>query len=203
MLPKQVRIRICCLQLGSVRRSADFQPIRTLNQPKKTQSGVGGAFVQGVAGFGFGFLTFVNDLWLFLSLSYFLRYTFKGDRQMSDRQLAFLYRLIAGMADAVAWSAVLAIMMELESGSTSFIVSHGETIFGFGLMVGPAVGSLLYNVGGFVAPFSVLGAVAVLAAFAMAFVVPDVGSVDRKSYGAMLKQAATVKCRISGRFRLI
>ena len=53
-----------------------------------------------------------------------------------------------------------------------------ETMFGLGLMVGPLFGGLLYELGGFHAPFAVCGGGLILCAIVGAFVLKPCGEED-------------------------
>ena len=48
--------------------------------------------------------------------------------------------------------------------------------FGLGYMLGPALGSALYSVGGFLLPFLVFGSIGLIVALALLLVIPDVKS---------------------------
>jgi len=114
-----------------------------------------GAFLQGISGLLFGFLAFVEDTSTFIILSYFLR-------------------AIAGFADAAGWGAVLTILLKLFPTKVAVIMSYTEGFFGVGFMIGPALGALLYNWGGFILPFAVVGSIGILVACSMIFVLPHV-----------------------------
>lgn len=61
---------------------------------------------------------------------------------------------------------------------------------------GPAIGSLLYNIGGFPTPFFVMGAFALLIAVMLLFSIPDVQSENSKTKGdndKVLTMAGIVK----------
>ena len=48
--------------------------------------------------------------------------------------------------------------------------------FGLGYMLGPALGSVLYSLGGFLLPFLVFGSIGLIVALALLLVIPDVKS---------------------------
>ena len=114
-----------------------------------------GAFVQGIAGTSYGFLVYVHETTPFLALSYFLRF-------------------LDGLADAAARSAVLSILITLYPTKVATVMSWAEMAFGFGSVLGPAIGTALYGIGGFSLPFWVVGSLALLTAVCLAFVVPNV-----------------------------
>lgn len=49
-----------------------------------------------------------------------------------------------------------------------------ELVYGLGYMIGPAIGSALYILGGFQLPFWVVGGIGVVISVALFFVVPKV-----------------------------
>ena len=52
--------------------------------------------------------------------------------------------------------------------------------FGLGYMMGPALGAFLYDVGGFMLPFVVVGCVGLVAATALLIFIPNVKAKDEK-----------------------
>jgi len=109
-----------------------------------------GAAVLGVCGVLFGFLEYIEDAQLFIGLSYLLR----G---------------LTGIADAACWSAVLSLLLQLFPDKVAKTMALTETSFGLGLMIGPALGSLLFEVGGFKLPFFVVGGFACVVAVVLPF----------------------------------
>ena len=83
-------------------------------------------------------------------------------------------RALGGIADVAAWGAVLSILMKLFPSKVSTIMSWTEMFFGLGYMLGPALGSVLYNAGGFMLPFIVVGSIGLIVATALVFVIPNV-----------------------------
>ncbi|TRY80689.1 hypothetical protein TCAL_09016 [Tigriopus californicus] len=118
-----------------------------------------GALVQGCQGIAFGFLTYVDNLGWFLGLSYFLR-------------------ALDGLADAAAWGAILSILMKMWPNKVASIMSWTELCFGLGYTVGPAIGSFLYSVGGFLLPFEITGGIGLLIAILIFFVIPNVDNIQ-------------------------
>jgi MFS family permease len=106
--------------------------------------------------------------------------------------LFLLFRALGGIADVAAWGAVLSILMKLFPNKVSTILSWTEMFFGLGYMLGqciiiyvyflfhmfsfsgPALGSLLYNIGGFKLPFFVVGSIGLIVATSLVFVIPNV-----------------------------
>ena len=113
-----------------------------------------GGIAQGVVGILFGFLEYVDNVAIFLGLSYLLRF-------------------LDGVADAAAWTALLGLLVQLWPERAAQIISWGETTFGFGYTVGPAIGSLFYIIGGFKLPFIVVGTLGILTSVSLYFLVPS------------------------------
>jgi len=114
-----------------------------------------GALLQALAGIAFAFLEYVDNTAAFLGLSYLLRF-------------------LDGVADAASWNSVVSILMVMYPSKVSTVMSWTEMLFGFGYMIGPALGSALYSIGGFPLPFLSVGTFGLLVAIALYFVVPDV-----------------------------
>jgi MFS family permease len=114
----------------------------------------GGIFTTGVCAILFGFLDRVEGHYPFIILS-------------------FVIRIVEAMGNAAFLTASFAIIaMEFPDNVATTFASL-ETFFGLGLIVGPTVGGALYQVGGFVTPFLILGSTLFLSAVMTAFVLPD------------------------------
>ena len=108
-------------------------------------------------------------------------------------------RFLDGVADAAAWGAGVSILMKLFPNKVSTIMSWTEMLFGLGYMLGkiienfflrcqnseiselflgPALGSALYQAGGFLLPFLVVGIWCLIGAFGILFTIPNVKSND-------------------------
>merc|ERR1719362_1681602 len=76
--------------------------------------------------------------------------------------------------------------MKLFPNKVSQIMSWTEMLFGLGYMLGPALGSVLYQVGGFLLPFMCVGIWCFIGAFGVLFTIPkvdmsiDLNAVDGK-----------------------
>ena len=75
------------------------------------------AFFQGICGMAFGFLTYVENVNVFLGLSYAIR-------------------IFHGMADVVAWGTLLTVLMTMYPDWVSKIMAWTEIFFGLGGMIG-------------------------------------------------------------------
>ena len=92
-------------------------------------------------------------------------------------------RFIYGLADAASFGAVLGILIKLFPDKAATLMAFTESFFGFGYTVGPALGSFLYETGGFRLPFFVVGGVGVFFAVMLLFAVPGVGRKKKKEEG--------------------
>ncbi|XP_050541622.1 MFS-type transporter SLC18B1-like [Daktulosphaira vitifoliae] len=114
----------------------------------------GGIFTTGICAILFGFLDKVDGHYPFIILS-------------------FVIRIIEAMGNAAFLTASFAIIaMEFPDNVATTFASL-ETFFGLGLIVGPTVGGALYEIGGYVTPFLVLGSALFLSAVMTAFALPD------------------------------
>ena len=114
-----------------------------------------GTFLAGAANVLFGFLQWVEGTYAFLSLSLAIRFTSAvGEAAL----FSSAYPLAVQAANKSYRSTVLAVM---------------ETMFGLGLMVGPGVGGLLYQVSGFCLPFAVCGGALIVCAFLSAYLLDE------------------------------
>lgn len=101
-----------------------------------------------------------------------------------------------GLADAAGWGAGVSILMKLFPSKVSTIMAWTEMLFGLGYMLGiplaiptllilkklityvgtlgPTLGSALYQAGGFLLPFLVVGIWCTIGAIGVVFAIPDV-----------------------------
>ena len=112
-----------------------------------------GGFSQGAIGIVFGFLHYVDNIGAFLGLSYLLRF-------------------LDGVADAASWSALVAILIDIWPDRAAQIISWGESAYGLGYTIGPAIGSGLYIAGGFKLPFFVVGSLGIVISLSLYFLLP-------------------------------
>jgi MFS family permease len=91
-----------------------------------------------VCGLLFGLLTYLENTWAFLGCSYGLR-------------------LLEGVAEAGAWSSVLTILSSQFKDHVTYVYSLTQASFGFAEILGPSVGGVLYEYGGFILPFEFSG----------------------------------------------
>jgi len=86
----------------------------------------------------FGLLGLVQSTWGFLGFSYALR-------------------IVEGVAEAGAWASVLTLLAEVYGDKTTWVYSLTQASFGFAEILGPSVGGIMYDAGGFLLPFEVSG----------------------------------------------
>jgi predicted MFS family arabinose efflux permease len=74
-------------------------------------------------------------------------------------------------------------------------MSWTEVFFGLGYMLGPAIGSALYSLGGFMLPFIAVGSFGVIVSVLMIFAIPNIKSDEpsKKKEGKMLTYRALIR----------
>ena len=121
-----------------------------------------GAFAQGTCGIAFGFLQYVNSTWAFITLSYLIRF-------------------LQGISNTATMGASLAILIEMYPDRVTSLMSYTEMCVGLGYILGPAIGSILYEMGGFILPFEVMGSICILAAFGLFCSMPKYSTLSKNS----------------------
>jgi len=123
-----------------------FMPIfgKFISQIGSRRMFVFGLFLAGLCNLGFGCLRFADQPQLFFGLS-----------------LAIL------ALSSIGYSAIFSSVYTLATGAVSrryraSMLSVIETSFGVGMMIGPSVGGVLYDVGGFNLPFYITGTLLVI-----------------------------------------
>ena len=112
------------------------------------------SMTQAICTFLFGGLCYIDDLALFLGL-------------------AHLLRICSGMAIAACWGSLLAALLGLFPKSTSKVIGATELFYGAGYMLGPAVGGILYDTGGFLLPFAAVGTISFVSTLMLSFSFPN------------------------------
>jgi len=105
--------------------------------------GVFPVFIFGVLGTAicgclFGLLTYLPSAWTFLGCSYALR-------------------IFEGVAEAAAWASVLTILSIEYKENVTYVYSLTQASFGFAEILGPSLGGILFEYGGFILPFEFSG----------------------------------------------
>ena len=85
-----------------------------------------------------------------------------------------MLRFLDGMGDAAAWGAIISIMMKLYPDKVATIMSWTEMAFGLGYSLGPAIGGVFYDLGGFKLPFITVGSIALVIAIGLIFLIPGI-----------------------------
>lgn len=81
----------------------------------------------------------------------------------------------------MAWSSALGILMKIFPNRVAKNMSWTQTCFGLGYMLGPGVGAALYEAGGFMLPFLVVGSISTILSILLAFTIPDLSQVTSSS----------------------
>lgn len=91
-----------------------------------------------VCGCLFGLLTYLSSTWAFLGCSYALR-------------------ILEGVTEAAAWASVLTILSIEYKENVTYVYSLTQASFGFAEILGPSIGGILFEYGGFILPFEFSG----------------------------------------------
>ena len=118
-----------------------------------------GSLIQGIAGALFGFLVYITDTTLFIALSYLLRF-------------------LHGVSSVAAWASVNTMLIFIFPKDASKVVASIEVLQGLGYMIGPMLGSLIYEYGGFLATFLSTGLVGIVLSVLLIVVIPT-GKYDK------------------------
>ena len=131
-----------------------------------------------------GFLGFLDKIWTF------------GIVCISRHDLFYqtclvfllIIKIIIISGTAMAWSSSLGILMKIFPNKVARVMSWTQTCFGLGYMLGPGVGAALYEAGGFMLPFLIIGSLSTLFSIALAFTIPDVSEVQEEQQGPPQQQ---------------
>ena len=96
--------------------------------------------------------------------------------------LSYLFRFIEGFGTAAVLGAGLAILIDLFPDRIATYMSYTEICFGLGFMLGPPLGSHLYDLGGLLLPFEIVGIVSAIASFAVYFSLPTWTSFEIETF---------------------
>ena len=88
----------------------------------------------------FGFVAYAENTHVFLRLSYLIPF-------------------VQGIADGASWGALLSVLLTLFPTAASKISAGTELFVGLGMALGPSFATWLYNIGGFVLPFTLVGTI--------------------------------------------
>jgi len=120
--------------------------------------GVYRVFIFGVLGTAvcgclFGLLTYLPSTWAFLGCSYALR-------------------ILEGVAEAGAWASVLTILSLQYKENVTYVYSLTQASFGFAEILGPSVGGIMFEYGGFLLPFEFSGILCLVVGLIIIFRIP-------------------------------
>lgn len=122
-----------------------------------------GAFVVSVTSILFGLLVTVEGALMFITMSFVIR----------------IMEALGATASSISSFSIVAQEFPENIASTFAII---ETFFGVGLIIGPSVGGVLYEIGGFFLPFAVVGVLLGLAGIFLVIVLPSyTNSVEQQS----------------------
>ncbi|XP_076336018.1 MFS-type transporter SLC18B1-like isoform X3 [Tachypleus tridentatus] len=110
--------------------------------------------------------------------------------------LAIAVRIIEGLGGGAYYTASPAICVSEFSGKTTTAFSTMEMMFGVGMVIGPTVGGGLYQVGGYILPFLVLGLLLLFSSLMIFFILPDIEAEVNTSggYKRLLLDPKMVTC---------
>nr|XP_054749915.1 MFS-type transporter SLC18B1-like [Lytechinus pictus] len=86
----------------------------------------------------------------------------------------FLLRSVESLGASASVTAGMTITATVFPDNVAQMTGFLETFSGLGLMLGPALGGVLYKIGGYKLPFLVLGALDLLVLFMTVFIIPDI-----------------------------
>ena len=115
---------------------------------------VAGVFTTGCTCILFGQLVFIDGTKVFLTLS-------------------FLVRIVEALGVAGCNTASFSILAQEFPDSVGSVMASLETCIGVGLIIGPTVGGVLYELGGYVMPFTALGICLVICSTFAAYFLPS------------------------------
>ncbi|XP_060072215.1 MFS-type transporter SLC18B1-like [Ylistrum balloti] len=122
--------------------------------------------------------------------------------------MCFLSRTVEALGASAYITASFAILSNEFPNHVATVIGLLETFSGIGLMVGPTIGSLLYEAGGYGLPFFTMGSILVVCAIISAYSMPkinDSGTPKRKSMLNLLRSplcVITAVCIICGAYAL-
>ena len=76
------------------------------------------------------------------------------------------------MGDAASWVAIISVMMKLYPNKVASIMSCTDMVYGLGYSLGPAIGGVLYDAGGFKLPFLLVRCLALIISIGLIFLIP-------------------------------
>jgi len=127
-----------------------------------------GLFITGICSIFFGLIDLVEGKDAFIGLS-------------------FTIRVVEALGNSAFLTAAFTIVAAEFPNSIATTFACLETFFGLGLIVGPTLGGFLYQVGGYLVPFSVLGFLLISASLMTYFLLPGCSYPDIPQEGGLLR----------------
>ena len=121
--------------------------------PSTSRLFIFGCVSSGLTNIIFGFLPAIQSGQVFLGLS-------------------LLVRSLTAVGESAMSSAVYPLALRCDRTSQSTVLAVMETMFGAGTTIGPFLGGLLFNCGGFLLPFLICGGLLILSGLAAFLVLP-------------------------------
>ena len=98
--------------------------------------------------------------------------------------LSLLVRSLTAIGESAMSSAVYPLALRCDRTSQSTVLAVMETMFGAGTTIGPFLGGLLFNCGGFLLPFLICGGLLILSGLAAFLVLPRADHYDQADVSA-------------------
>jgi len=125
---------------------------------------IGGISITGLMCVAFGFLNRVGDCKSFIALS-------------------FVNRIVGAIGNSAFLSASFTMVAQIFPNSVSSMFGLVEMSFGVGMIIGPAAGGALFQLGGFTTPFGVLGGILLVQAILSIKILPTLKTDSSESSG--------------------
>ena len=87
-----------------------------------------------------------------------------------------IYSVLEGASSAIASTTYTVVFIKLYPHNVGAINSWSRTLFGVGYCIGPAIGGLFYDIGGFYLPFLVIGILDIIFSFLTLLTLPKLDS---------------------------
>ncbi|XP_071944869.1 MFS-type transporter SLC18B1-like [Antedon mediterranea] len=100
--------------------------------------------------------------------------------------VCFSLRVLTSMGGAAAITASLTILANCFQGTMSQPMGNIAASAGLGMILGPFVGGLLYEIGGFILPFVAVGVAMFINVIAVSYIIPENAPLNSKVTGSLL-----------------
>ncbi|XP_033750487.1 MFS-type transporter SLC18B1-like isoform X2 [Pecten maximus] len=112
--------------------------------------------------------------------------------------MCFLSRTVEALGASAYITASFAILSNEFPNHVATVIGSLETFSGVGLMVGPTIGSLLYEAGGYGLPFFTMGSILIVCALISAYAMPKINDSGSDNRQSMLNLLRSPLCVITG-----